>query len=239
MEEGTAPGPSLGCSGPSATLTVEDLKSTLAEVFEDDLERSWVVDTWTVLIDLGFANYSNELERCEAAINFIAFAEFYRDWTAMVADEEHRDCGYDGLPTALDLSSFRVGQLIGRHPDFLERADCDECGDWDTDGPLFRAALFHLERNARPKIVSALQRHYGGPGGFFVALWNSDKQPRPSDYEQDRAEYESARQYLIDRVKIWEPEYQETADEALNDVTGEKMHLWRWLDQGAEPVDRC
>jgi hypothetical protein len=99
-----------------------------------------------------------------------------------------------------------------------------------------RAIPFRVEGTSEDCLgaTAALWR----ASGFFLALWNSDKQPRPSDYEQDRAEYEGARQYLIDRVKISEPEYQETADELLNDMTGEKMHLWTWADQ-AELMDRC
>ena len=35
-------------------------------------------EAWAALIKLGFADYSGELDRCEAVIRFIAFCEFYR-----------------------------------------------------------------------------------------------------------------------------------------------------------------
>ena len=239
IEEGSAQAPLSDPPRPNAVLTLEDVKPALEEVFEDDLERRWAIEAWTALSDLDCANYSTELERCEAAINFIAFAEFYRDWKAMVEEDSYRGFGCGDLPTALNLSPFRLGQLIGRHSGFLEEAACDHHRDWDSDSDLFRAALSYLEMKARPKIFSALQEHFGGLSAFFVALWNSDRQPRPADYEEHRQEYDYARDFAVGDLRIWEPAYQETDDEILNDVTDEKLRLWTWLDQGAEPLDRC
>jgi hypothetical protein len=239
IEEDNAQAPSPDLSRPNAVLTLEDVNLALEEVFEDDLERRWVIDAWTALIELGFANYSNELERCEAAINLIAFAEFYRDWKAMVEDASYRAFGSGDLPNVLNLSPFRLGLLIGQQPDFLQQVACDDDLDWDSDSDLFRAALSHLEREARPRIVSALEQYHGGQSGLFVALWNSDKQPRPAGYEENRQEFDYDRDLMVGELQIWEPAYQETDDEILNDVTDEKLRLWTWLEQGAEPLDRC
>jgi hypothetical protein len=64
-------------------------------------------------------------------------------------------------------------------------------------------------------------------------------QPRPADYEENRQEYDYARDFAVGELRIWEPAYQETDDEILNDVANEKLRLWEWLDQGVEPLDRC
>ena len=177
------------------------------------------------------------MERCEAAINFIAFAEFYKDWKAN-AEEGNREFNYGGVPTALNLIPFRLGQLIGRKSDFMDDLDFETSDGLHTDEQLFRNALFNLEIEARPNVVAALQEHYGGISGFFVELWNSDKQPQPADYADNRQEYEYARDFAVGQLHIWEPPYQETDDDILNDVTDEKMYLWTWLDQGAEPLGR-
>jgi hypothetical protein len=75
------------------------VKEALEEVFEGEHERRWANAAWAALIQRGFADYSNELERCEAAIKFIAFAEFYKDWKAVAYDEEaNRGSYYGGVP---------------------------------------------------------------------------------------------------------------------------------------------
>ena len=75
----------------------------------------------------GFADYSNELQRCQSAINFVAFAEFYREWREMVAEGD-RAFNYGGVPSSLNLSAYRVGHLIGRDPAFLDDPAFDPYG---------------------------------------------------------------------------------------------------------------
>jgi hypothetical protein len=169
--------------------------------------------------------------------NFIAFAEFYKDWREE-AREGNRELDYGGIPEALNLTGFRLGQLVGQNADFLNDPEFDEYGGLDPENKLFRNALFRLELVARPRIVAALMKHYGGQNAFFVALWNSNRQPRPPDYEEHREDHDQARDYTVAELCIWQPPYQETEDEILNDVTEGKMLLWTWLEQGAEPLTR-
>ena len=184
----------------------------------------------------GFADYSNEVQRCQSAINFIAFAEFYKDWREMMTEGE-RAFDYGSVPSPLNLSAFRVGQLIGSDPAFSDDPVSDPYG-LDTNEELFRRALFRLELAVRPRIVAVLLEYYGGLSGLFVTLWNSNRQPRPADYDEHREEYDFARDFVIGGSHIWEPPYKEDEAEILNDATDEKMRLWAWLDQGAEPLDR-
>jgi hypothetical protein len=131
-----------------------------------------------------------------------------------------------------------LGQLIARHSAFLDDPDFDPYTSLNSDEQLLQRAMFHLELEARPAVVTALMAHYGGISGLFVALWNSDKQPRPADYDQKWEEYDSERAWDIEHLHMWIPPYQDTDDEILNDVTGDKMRLWTWLDQDAIPVKR-
>src|ERR1035438_7985173 len=146
-------------------LTHEDVKEVLEQVFPGAHEL-WANEVWAALIKLDLANYSNELERCEAAIRFIAFTEFYRDWQALV-DEGDRGFTDLSVPAALGLTAFRLGQLIGRHPDFIDDPRFDPYTSLGTDDELFRRALYHLEMDARPAVVSAIEEHFGGISGLL------------------------------------------------------------------------
>jgi len=231
MSEEKEPSPSSEIPEPNRMcLALEDIKEALEEAFEGDYERFWANQAWAALVKLGLANYSNELERCEAAVRFIAFVGFYKDWQAQL-EECDRAFDHGEMLPALRLTSFRLGQLIGRHPDFLNDSDFDPYTSLDNDEESLQRAMFHLEFEARPPVVTALKAHYGGLGGLFVALWNSDKEPRPADYDEKREEYDTERAWEIGQMYMWVPPYQETHDEILNDVTGDKMRLWTWLDQ--------
>jgi hypothetical protein len=75
----------------SSFLSLDDVKEALEAAFEDELELRWVSEAWAALIELGLANYSNELEYCEAAINLVALVEFYKDWLATAGWEDARN----------------------------------------------------------------------------------------------------------------------------------------------------
>ena len=96
---------------------MEPAQEAIEEAFEAH-ERRWATEAWSALRQAGLANYSTELERCEAAINFIALVEFYKDWQEG-ANEGNREFSYGSLPEFLGLSPFRVGQLVGSNPELL------------------------------------------------------------------------------------------------------------------------
>jgi hypothetical protein len=224
------------CDECFAFLSVDDVERAIKCAFDGEHEQHWAREAWAMLIEAGLAAHCNDLERCAASINFIAFAEFYKDWKH-IGMEGSRDNSYGGLLEALGITPLRVGQLIGRHSDFLD----DPPYDWHLRKPeerLLDDAICQLEMAAREEVVNALYEAYGSVGDLFVALWNSDKQPRPPDYEEKREEYEEDRAFKIGELNIWVPAYQESDDEILDDLTDEKMERYAWLDQGAEPLDR-
>ena len=112
---------------------------------------------------------------------------------------------------------------------------------------LFKDGIYFLELQARPAVLDGLLSRYGSTSGLFVALWNSNTQPRPSDYDDEcesgefdtkGEEYEYQRAYDIEKLHLWTAPYEETEDEILMEVTGVKSNLFAWLDQGAEPLSR-
>jgi hypothetical protein len=212
------------------TLTIEDVEEALAQAFQDVHEQRWAREAWAGLIKLGLADYSTEMERSDAAVRFIALAGFYNDWQEQT-EECDRPFERVGILAAFNLTSFRLGQLIGHHPDFLDDCDFDPYSGSSSDERLLEEAIFHLEVKARPTVVMALMAHYGSISGLFVALWNSNKQPRPADYDQRWEEYDSERAWDMELLHMWIPPYQDTDDEILNDLTDDKMRLWTWLDQ--------
>lgn len=236
-ENEAAPSPEVPERNRGESLTFEEVKGALEGAFPDAHARLWANEAWAALIKLGLASFTNELERCEAALRFIAFTGFYKDWQAQ-AEECDRAFDYGEMLPALRLTPFRLGQLIGRHSDFLDDADFDPYTSLNRDEQLLKRAMLHLEFEARSAVVTALMAHYGGASGLFVALWNSDKQPRPADYDQKWEKYDSQRAWDMEHLHMWVPPYQDTDDEILNDVTGDKLRLWTWLDQGAKPRQR-
>jgi hypothetical protein len=136
------------------SLTCEEVKGALERAFPDAHERLWVKEAWAALIKLGLADYSNEMERYEAAIRFIAFAGFYKDWQAQT-EECDRAFNYGEILADLNLTSFRLGQLIGRRSDFLDDSNFDPYMSLNIDEQLLQRAMFHLELEARPAVVTS------------------------------------------------------------------------------------
>jgi hypothetical protein len=147
------------------------------------------------------------------------------------------------------LNPFRIGQLLGRNSEFLDDPEFQHHSPYGSiEENSMKAGVYHLELLARPSVVEALVIHYGSISELFVALWNSDKQPRPPDYddEDESGEFNTkGERYEYENSQLSEkpfytcvPAYQNTEEEILMYVTGEKMNLWAWLDQGAEPLSR-
>jgi hypothetical protein len=100
-------------------------------------------------------NYSNEIERHQAAILFLGLAGFYRDFCAQAWDE-HNVPTYSCWAEELSLDDFVLGQLVGPNPR-IEKND----------------ALNHLVNAARPQVVGLLTQLFGDVSSLFVSLWKT------------------------------------------------------------------
>jgi hypothetical protein len=74
-----------------------DVQQAVKEVFRSECELQWAREERAALVDAGLGTYNNQLERCEAAINLLAFCEFWQDWQAIAdGSENNRDRSYGG-----------------------------------------------------------------------------------------------------------------------------------------------
>jgi len=147
-------------------LRWEDVAAAASEAFDvwtHKRELAWAKLAWERLSASNLVAYSNEIERHEAAILFLALVGLYRDFCA-IAWEERANPTYSSWTDCLELNHFVIGQLVGRDP--------------NTDG---EEALDHLVARVRPKLVCALQQVFGSQNALFVSLWRTNEWIPPDD----------------------------------------------------------
>ncbi len=205
------------------TLTWDDLEPAADKAFSiwvGQPELRWAKEAWQILTGAGLADYEDDLQRHRAIIWFLALAGIYSDWCD-VAWDEYSAPQYGDWIEDLEVSAFRIGQLVG--------AEDDDGSEESDDTSLVLDALTRLADGARPDVVKALLAHFESESGLFLSLWRSrEPQDEPDDldldeddddWEDDEAEWEEA----------------ETDDEILNEVTGSKLQAFAWISQGCLP----
>jgi len=203
-----------------STLTWDDLELAANQAFSiwvDQPELHWAKAAWQILTDAGLADYVGDLDRHRAIIRFLALAGIYSDWCDAAWDEYSAPQYYDWIED-LEISAFRLGQLVG--------AEDDDGSDESDDASLISDALTQLVDDARPEVVEALLAHFGNESGLFLSLWRSlepqsdqddaNHDEDDDDWEEDEGDWEEA----------------ETDDEILNDVTGLKLRAFLWINEG-------
>lgn len=124
----------------------------------------WAKDAWQILADAGLASYEGELDRHRAILRFLALAGIYSDWCD-VAWGEYSEPQYGYWSEYLDISAFRMGQLIG--------VEDDDGSEESDNASLVADALGRLADAARPEVVRALLAHFGNESGLFLSLAQS------------------------------------------------------------------
>jgi len=123
---------------------------------------TWVEWMWQYLSQENLTRYRTELERCRVKVQLLALADLYNEFCWM-AYQEPQDEEYCDWAKALELSSFRVGQLMGDDADF---------GDEEThELTLTQAALIELMQDARSRILPCLAKRGGGTMGLLKGLY--------------------------------------------------------------------
>lgn len=125
------------------------------------LGKSWAQMIWPYLAKASLTRYQTELERCQVKIYVMVLADFYHQF-CWIAYQEPQDEEYSDWAEALELSEFRIGQLMGADPDF----EPDETHGYS----LAQSALYCLIQEAREKISPVLQQFPGGPLGLLKSL---------------------------------------------------------------------
>ncbi len=172
-----------------------------------------------MILQAGLAAYSDEDERCEAAIRFLALCGIYYDFCE-IALEECNEPDYGVWAEGLGISAIRVGLRLGYDPDnWLKR--------YEDDKALYDEGVKCLADKAREEIFAALCKGFrnkssrdgseGTEADLFLSLWKS---PWP-DTETEDDETEDGH---------------ETDFEILNNVTEGKGAAYEWISSGCESL---
>jgi|GEM_PF-3726516 len=140
--------------------------------------QDWAELMWNLLKDVGLTRYQTELERCQLKIYVMALADFYHGF-CWIACQEPQDEEYVEWAEKLELSEFRIGQLMGSKPDFESQ---------ESHGySLANTALSQLICDARARILPILSKLVGGEINLLKSLmyysryYNDDEINSPED----------------------------------------------------------
>jgi hypothetical protein len=137
------------------------------------LGTDWAQMMWPYLTKAGLTRYRTEIERCQVKIYAMALADFYHQFF-WVACQEPQDEEYCDWAEALELSEFRIGQLMGADPDF----EPDETRGYS----LTQVALRYLIEDARTKLMPVMSEFPGGALSLMQTLMYYSR-----DYSDDDA----------------------------------------------------
>jgi len=200
-------------------LLWDDVKTVASQVFSiwvDHPELKWAEQAWEIIIGVGLATYSNEDERCNAAIRFLALSGIYYDFCE-IGLEEHNVPEYGIWAEELEIGATRIGLLIASNPD-------DRLSLSDDDGELYSEGVKYLADKARVEVLKALckgfskfnDRTEGNETDLFLSLWKSNwPEPDPDESDED------------------DPE---TDFEIMNDVTEGKAAVYEWISSRCESL---
>ncbi len=125
---------------------------------------AWAKLAWENLSRVEATVYNTGMDRTQRGIHFLALADIYRDFYSIVW-EECNDSDYSEWAEALEISQFRVGQLVGLNPDF----------DDGDDGIAYNLAVRQLTAEARRDVVHNLSIAFQGKQELFISLLQSNK----------------------------------------------------------------
>jgi hypothetical protein len=126
-------------------------------------EVEWAKAAWQALERKGLSKYTDEVGRTMVLIRFVALAEMYREFCHTSGLEQMDLPPYDDWAGDLEISSFRLGQLVGIEFGALREA---------SDCALREEALRQLVNQVRREVFDALvARFFGSTWSLFASLW--------------------------------------------------------------------
>lgn len=117
---------------------------------------------WQHLSEAQLTQYQTELERCQIKVYVMALADFYHEFCRIACEEPH-DRDYVEWADALELPSFRIGQLMGADVNFEPEETHNQ--------ELIEAGLSCLIQRARTRILPVLGQSAGGALGILQSLY--------------------------------------------------------------------
>lgn len=194
-------------------LSFEDFENGIDGIFG----RVWINNhgqkfaekTWEILENEGLTEYSNDLEKIEAFLRFMALGAIYREFNG-IAFDEYVEPDYEIWAELFNISEFRIGQIIADNPSFINYEDEEE--------NIYYEALRYLGDKYRPQVYNALKSGFGSTAQLFYELYLTGMPDEDDPFKN----YE----YKVP-----------TFDEVIDDVEliGGKIEAYRWIEEGCYP----
>lgn len=168
---------------------------------------------WKIFDELGLTKYSNDLERNIVCLRIVALGRIYREFHGINGDE-YIEPNYEEWAELLNITGFRLGQLIGMDEDFLNEED---------DFANFINAIGYLSDKYRNEVYTALVKGFIGVDSFFYELFKTSLDDE-EEYDLDEDESDKTN---------GTPSFDEVLDDI--DIFSTKMKAYSWLSTGCEP----
>lgn len=201
--------------------------NSMFRVWSDGRELDWAKKSWEALSKRGLTAYSNQIEWTRVMVRLMALAAIYRDFCELAVDEIHEP-EYTYWADDLSVTAFRVAQCVGS--EFRKDEEV-------ASGDLLESALLELMETARTEVHKVLLTEYGGESLLFVSLWNTVEYERAEDLEPEETDEDLENGQDEDDLKLpsqlaADINWRQNASSIVNNVTGEKMKAFEWIQQG-------
>ncbi len=169
-------------------------------------ELYWARNAWSALEKAGLTLFSDQIERTKVLVRIMNLATICREFYHLAFDETQDSPPYTWWADSLEISPFRIGQIVGSS---FERGD-DEYVDDDADSLIKSALVFLVDEN-RHEICAALVKGFGSESDLFYALWTSPH----------------------GNPEVNEDEELETIEDVMwHDLTDRKLRAFDWIMNG-------
>jgi len=147
------------------TLLWEELEPIASEwdcVWNDTEKLKWAEQAWRFIVEADLAGFSSPLERARVVIRFLALAGMFSDFYEIAFSDGFKP-DYLAMGKEVELTLFRLGQIVGSEPGL---------GEYDDDD--LNSLLHTLAAHARTEVYPALVSGFGHVPSLFISLWKTN-----------------------------------------------------------------
>lgn len=167
---------------------------------------------WEIFNEYEITSYKNEIGRSIILIRLIALGEIYREFNG-IAFDEYIEPDYDEWTDVLEISKFRIGQIIGNNSDY---SDDEEYADYIN-------AIAYLSDQNRNTVYDILIKGFKNKDHLFYELYKTglpDEEINENDEEEVDDSYKT-------------PDIQDVLNDT--DITSGKFEAYSWVSDGCYP----